>query len=399
MNIIENGEGRVILKKKREKSVRNRHPWVFSGAIDRVEGRVSPGDMVALYTAAGDFVAKGFFNPHSQIRMRLLTFAPEPLDVGFFDRKIEQAAALRQPFFDENTNAWRLIHSEGDSLPGLVVDRYADTLVVQFNTLGMHRLREALTGLLQRRLTPVHILDRSDPQALRNEGLAAAPVSLLAEDAIPPVVEILENGHRFKVDVLGGQKTGFFLDQRDNRRLAGRLCRGGAVLNCFAYTGGFSVYAAAAGAQCTSVEVSNPALTLARENFSLNGLDTAAHEFICANVFEYLRAVPEDHFEMIILDPPAFVKHKAHLNKGARGYKDINRLAISKVRSGGYVLSCSCSAFVDWDLFRKIVYSAAQESGRQVQIIAQPAQPPDHPINIFHPEGEYLKTLLLRVLA
>ncbi len=399
MNIIENGEARVILKKKREKSVRNRHPWVFSGAIDRVEGAVSPGDMVALYSAAGDFVGKGFFNPHSQIRMRLLTFAPEPLDAGFFDRKIEQAMALRRPFFDEATNACRLIHSEGDSLPGLVLDRYADALVVQFNTLGMHRLREPLVELLRGRLAPAHVWDRSDPQALRNEGLPDAPAPWFAEDAIAPTVEILENGYRFKVDVLGGQKTGFFLDQRDNRRLAGQLCRGGAVLNCFAYTGGFSVYAAAAGVQCTSVEISDPALRLARENFALNGLDPDAHAFIGANVFEYLRTVPADHFEMIILDPPAFVKHKAHLNKGARGYKDINRLAIGKVRSGGYVLTCSCSAFVNRDLFRKIVYSAAQETGRQVQIIAQPAQPPDHPINIFHPEGEYLKTLLLRVVA
>ena len=396
MNITENREARVLLKKKREKSVKNRHPWIFSGAIDRVEGKPAAGDIVSLIADDGQFLAKGFFNAHSQIRFRALTFANEPIDDSFFRQRISQALALRQGLLNAQSNAYRAVHADGDLLPGLIVDRYDDALVVQFNTLGILRIKKEIVEILIELLAPAVIVERSDAQALFREGAETQKQILYGK--MPERVEILENGRKFRVDLLEGQKTGFYLDQRDNRQQMMTIAAGKKLLNCFAYTGGFSVYAAKAGAQTTSVEMSRPALELAKENFQLNGFDPAAHEFVAANVFDYLRKMPDNHFDVIVLDPPAFVKQKQQVNKGARGYKDINRLAIQHVKPGGFLLTCSCSYFVNRDLFRKIVFSAAAEAGRNVQIIAQPAQPLDHPINIFHPEGEYLKSLLLHII-
>lgn len=395
METLENQQARVILKKGRAKSALNRHPWIFSGAIDRVEGECEGGEVVPVYSAEKRLLGKGFFNPRSQIRVRLLSFEDQPVNREFFRRKIRQALELREKLIPAHTTACRLVHSEGDFLPGLVVDRYGKVLAAQFSSLGMAKLKPLMVEILKELLRPAAIFERSEGSALREEGLTPLKQSLWGET--PGVVEILENNLRFRVDVPEGQKTGFYLDQRDNRRLIGELAAGSqALLNCFSYTGGFSVYAALQGAATTSVDASEPALALARENFGLNGLNPEGHRFVPANVFEFLREPPET-YDIIILDPPAFVKHRKDLEKAARGYKDINRLAIKQVKSGGLLLTCSCSHFVNRDLFRKIVFSAAQEAGRNVQILAQPGQPPDHPVNIFHPEGEYLKTLLLRV--
>ncbi len=395
METLENQQARVILKKGRAKSALNRHPWIFSGAIDRLEGGCEGGEIVSVYSAEKRLLGKGFFNPRSQIRVRLLSFADEPVGREFFRGRVRQALELREKLVPAHTTACRLVHSEGDFLPGLVVDRYGDVLAAQCSSLGIAKLKPLMVEILKELLRPSAIFERSEGSALREEGLAPLKQSLFGEP--PGLVEILENNLRFRVDVLEGQKTGFYLDQRDNRRLIGELAADGkSLLNCFSYSGGFSVYAALRGAATTSVDASEAALSLAKENFGLNGLNPEDHRFVPGNVFEFLRE-PSESYDIIILDPPAFVKHKKDLEKAARGYKDINRLAIKQVNSGGLLLTCSCSHFLNRDLFRKIVFAAAQEAGRNVQILAQPGQPPDHPVNIFHPEGEYLKTLLLRV--
>jgi 23S rRNA (cytosine1962-C5)-methyltransferase len=395
MTILENSKCRVFLKKGRSKVVQNRHPWIFSGAIARVEGACQPGDIVAVYSADDQFLAKGFINPNSQIRLRLLSFRQEEIAARFFQRRIERALELRKLFISAQTNAYRLVHSEGDLLPGLVVDRYGKVLAVQFNSLGIANLKTLIVDILDKLIRPEAIVERSEASALAEEGLT--PLKTVLQGQLADRIQVIENGIKFWVDVMEGQKTGFYLDQRDNRRRIGELAAGKKVLNCFAYTGGFSIYAALNNAFTTSVDASADALALAEENFALNGLDPVGHRFAAGNVFEFLRDLPAAFYDLIILDPPAFVKNRQHINTGARGYKDINRLAIRQVKDGGLVLTCSCSALVTWDLFRKIIFSAAREAGRAVQILAQPGQPPDHPINIFHAEGEYLKTLLMRV--
>ena len=386
--IVENTDARIILKSGREKSARNRHPWLFSGAVGKVSGRAEPGDIVTVVAADGSFIGKGFWNPHSQIRVRLLTFSPEPVDAQWLRRRLQYAVALRDAVVPPQTDA------DGDMLPGLIVDRYADVLVLQISSLGMQRLKPALLALLQELTGAAHIFEKTEGHSLENEGLS--PQVMWHLGGVDAPVVIRENGLRFAVDVREGQKTGFFLDQRDNRRLLGAYAAGKTVLNCFSYSGGFSVYAAQNGATTISVDISEAAIALAKQNFELNNLPTAPHGFVAANVFEYLRETAGP-FDVIVLDPPAFVKNRHHLQKGARAYKDINRLAMQKTAPGGLLLTCSCSSHVDAGLFRKIVFSAAQEAGRECQILAQPSQPPDHPVNIYHPEGEYLKTLLLRI--
>ena len=391
---IESPDIRIELKAGRDKSVRNHHPWIFSGAIAKTEGEIPPGGIVPVYGSDGDFLAKGIWNAASQIRLRLLTFKNEPVDEAFFQKRIAKALALRQQFIAADTNAFRLIHAEGDNLPGLIVDRYNHTLVMQLYSTGMVRLRDLLVEQLSALSGIEHIYERSDGGALREEKL---PTAVAARHGNPPAtLGITENGIPFKIDLVGGQKTGFFLDQRDNRAWIGRHAANGRLLNCFSYSGGFSVYAARGGAQTVSVDSSKPGIDLARENFERSELDPAGHQFVQENVFEYLRKA-DDGFDTIILDPPAFVKHRRDITKGSRAYKDINRLAMQKIRDGGTLLTCSCSHFADRTLFRQIIFSAAKEAGRTAQIIAQPGQPADHPVNIFHPEGEYLKTLILRI--
>ena len=395
MPSLENTSARVILKPGRDKSLKNRHPWVFSGGIAAIEGEFAPGDILPVFAAKGNLLGKGFVNPASQIRVRMLTIGGETVDAGLLERRLGQAQALREQFLPPDTDAYRLVHGEADLLPGLIIDRYGDNWVVQFHALGMARLKPQIVDILKKRFQPNAILDRCETKALTEEGLK--PTREVLHGKLPEKVRFRENNLQFYADLLEGQKTGFFLDQRDNRALIGKVASGKRLLNCFSYTGGFSIYAAVNGASTTSLDISEPAIALAQENFALNGLDAQTHRFITANVFDFLRQ-PDQEYDVIVLDPPAFVKSKKHIDKGARGYKDINRLAIKQVADGGLVLTCSCSPFVDWHLFQQIVFSAAQEAGRQVQILARPGQPADHPVSIFHPEGEYLKTLLLRVV-
>lgn len=404
---------RVILKPDRERSVLNRHPWVFSGAVALLEGDLQAGDIVAVHTATGQLLGRGFYNPHSQIRLRLLTFGTEAITKDFFVGRLRKASALRGRFLNpEEVTAMRLVHAEGDGLPGLVLDRYDTVLVVQLHTLGMARLRSHLVDWLRELFNPLAIIERSP--ACKEEGVSATSAILwgnipvlvhttgrAGSEALPPRLAVVEHGVRSWVDVFSGQKTGLFLDQRDNRRLISELAaanQGARLLNCFSYTGGFSLHAARQGAVTTSVEVSVSAQNLARENFALNDLNPERHRFETADVFDWLR-LGDERYDLVVLDPPAFVKHRPNLEQGARAYKDINRLALRRLEPGGLLLTCSCSAHVDWVMFQKILYGAAREVDRPLRVLARYGQSPDHPFSIFHPEGEYLKTFLLQVGA
>lgn len=386
----------VTLHPGREKSVRNRHPWIFSGAIAVWPNELEDGGLAAVLSADGQQLGYAYVNRRCSIAARMVAFG-ETDPHAALQANLERAVALRRRLFDPvRTNAVRLVNGEGDALPGLVVDQYADVLVCQISTLGMERLKpfvvETLVGLVQ----PRAVYEKSDVAARYEEGLKDFAGLLYGRDFGPVVV--VENGLRFHVDIKHGQKTGFFLDQREMRALLENLVDGRRVLNGFAYTGGFSVYARRGGAtRVVSVDSSTGALRLAQGNHALNGFSTAAEDFLEADMFAYLRTLEAGAFDVIILDPPAFARKKDDVLRAGRAYKDINRLAITKVAPGGLVLTCSCSHFVDEELFGRIVFQAASEAGRNVRILHRHRQALDHPISIFHPEGAYLKSLLLSV--
>jgi len=393
--------GRVILKPDRDKPVRQRHPWVFSGAVARVEGDVTDGDVVDVVAFDGTWLARGTINRKSQIAVHLLTWnEDEAIDTAFWRSRLERAVASRSMFAESpDTTAYRLVNAESDGLPGLIVDRYGDWLVTQFLTLGIERWRkeivEQLAGLPCR-----GIYDRSDVDVRAKEGLPQA-TGVLAGSAPPDLVEIRENGLRFLVDIRHGHKTGFYLDQRDNRRRVAPYLRGRDVLNCFAYTGAFAVYAVTAGARSVvSVDSSSEALELARRNMELTGRpDLSCIEYVVGDVFAELRRLRAEGrtFDAIILDPPKFASSFGQLKRAAHGYQDINRVAMHILRPGGILVTFSCSGLVSPDLFQKIVFSASLEAGRDVQIVEKLSQAADHPILVTLPESEYLKGFICRV--
>lgn len=395
MKSFENSAVKVFLKKGREKSVKNFHPWIFSGAIERITGEFSPGDIISVFSSDGVFLAKGFINPQSQIRIRILSFLEEPIGPEFFIGRISEAYRFRQSILPARTNAFRVVHGDGDFLSGLVIDKYDSVSVIQLFSRGMEKLRPHLGEWMESVFRPAVILERTESFSLAEEGIPAKKE--IIKGKLPDELNIEEHGMVFKVDVWTGQKTGFYLDQRDNRQRIATWSGGKRVLNCFSYSGGFSVAAALQGAITVSVDVSEKALELARQNFKLNGIPLVGHRFEAADVFDFFQNNKEQ-YEVVILDPPAFIKKRMQILKGARAYQEINRLAMARVEANGLMLSCSCSAHLSWDLFQKIVFAAAQQSGRGVQIIGRYGQPPDHPINIYHPEGEYLKSLLLRII-
>ncbi len=385
---------RVILKSGREKSVLAFHPWIFSGAIESVDDFHEAGDLVSIYAHDKSFLGIGYLNPKSQIAIRVLTFREEQIDINFFRRKLEQAIDLRKKYISENTNCYRLVHSEGDFLPGLIVDRYATFLVVQFQTLGMEKLKPFILEALQLIPGIEGMYERSDAPSRELEGIGKK-VGVLTGKELPDLIQIEENGLPFYADIKKGQKTGFFLDQRDNRKLIGELSNQKCVLNCFSYTGGFSVYAAKNGAKSvTSVEISGPAQKITRKNFELN---QCSGEFVTEDVFDYLRR-DQSEYDLVILDPPAFCKNKNQIKDAARGYKDINLFAMKRIVPGGLLFTSSCSSYIEAELFQKIVFGAAKDAKRKVQILKKTFHPIDHPVNIYHPEGEYLKAMLCRVL-
>lgn len=385
----------VILKPGRDKALRNRHHWIYSGAVGRLP-EFENGAILPVQSAAGDLLGHAYFNRRTSITGRMVSFGRQEPKTGMIE-SLEKALALRRNLFDPKvTNAVRLVNAEGDGIPGLIADLYGDVLVLQVVTLGMEKLKPFLINELKRLVKPVSILERSELPARREEGLADFSGRLFG-----PAVDrtiILEDGLSFRVDFGRSQKTGFYLDQRENRRLAGLFARGRTVLNAFSYTGAFSVYAMKGGAvRVDSVDSSAGALELARENFDLNSVPSSSSRFYPADVFNFLREMPADEYDLVILDPPAFAKKKADVIQACRGYKEINRTAIGKMRSGGILLTFSCSHFVDEILFGQVVFQAAAEAGRRVKIIGTHRQALDHPVNIFHPETAYLKGLLLYV--
>jgi 23S rRNA (cytosine1962-C5)-methyltransferase len=392
----------VHLHPGKDKPVRHRHPWIFSGAIERVRGDLAPSGVVDVLDSRGEWLARGYANPKSQIVVRLLTWnRDEELDAKFWRGRLAAAAARRADLdADPQTDAYRLIYAENDGLPGLIVDRYGDWLATQFLTAGVEARRELLLQALAETFAPRGIVDRSDVAVRRQEGLALHSGVAWGEPP-PDDLAIREYDHRFRADLLGGQKTGFYLDQRENRRIVGIHADGRRVLNAFSFTGAFAVYALAGGAQhVTNLDSSHEALVGAEHALRLNGFDPDAQaDAIAGDVFQVLRSYRDEgrQFDMVILDPPKFARSKAELDGATRGYKDINLLALKLLAPGGLLATFSCSGLVTPDLFQKIVFGASADAGRDAQIIARLGQGADHPILLSFPEGEYLKGLLCRV--
>lgn len=444
---------KIILKKGREDSLLRFHPWVFSGAIAQIVGEPAEGDIVGVFSQSGEFLAYGHYQVGS-IAVRVLSFAGENvLSPDFWRNMITRALrvrvaaglatsvpnptlptaehaqaalehiesipepvevpantelSLRQVQRPEEksqrsalTNCYRLIHGEGDGLPGLIIDYYDGVCVMQAHSVGMFRAKGAICEALKSIFGPSlkAVYDKSSGTAPFKAGLDLVDGYLYRSESFSDDEQVvLENGHRFFVNWTEGQKTGFFLDQRENRALVGKYSRGRNVLNLFCYTGGFSVYALGAGAvHVDSVDSSRKAVDMVERNMSLNGFEPSRHTGYCADAIEFLRNVPEDKYDLMIVDPPAFAKHRGALNNALRAYQRLNAAAISKVASGGLVFTFSCSQVVDKEAFALAVFSAAAQAGRSVRILDRLNQPADHAVNIYHPEGEYLKGLLLYV--
>jgi 23S rRNA (cytosine1962-C5)-methyltransferase len=389
---------RLFLKPGREKSVVQRHPWIFSGSIQRADGEPGLGETVAVCAASGEFLGWAAYSPASQIRARLWSFQEEEaIDAEFFRRRFQKAIELRSQVLQaEETNAIRLVNAESDGLPGLIVDRYADVLVMQVLSAGPEVWQDTLVETLVSTTGLATVYERSDVDVRRLEGLPER--TGLVCGAEPPVqVEILENGLRFLVDVRQGHKTGFYLDQRHNRAELSRWAAGRSVLNCFSYTGGFALSALKGGAAAVlSVDTSADALALGRQHVRLNGFDEGQAEWLEGDVFHVLRTFRDQarSFDLIVLDPPKFAPTSAQAERAARGYKDINLLAFKLLNPGGALFTFSCSGGVSADLFQKIVAGAALDAGVDARIVAHLEQGRDHPVALNFPEGAYLKGLI-----
>ena len=394
---------KVILKKGREESLRRFHPWVFSGAIAQIQGNPSEGDIVAVHASDGAFMAFGHYQVGS-IAVRVLSFDADVLSPDFWVEMLSRALQVRIScglHGNSDTTCYRLVHGEGDNLAGLIIDYYDGVCVMQAHSAGMFRAKNQISAALQEvygdSLKAVY--DKSSGTAPFKAGLDLVDGYLYKrEDFNEDELTVLENGQKFIVNWTEGQKTGFFLDQRDNRALVGSLAKGRNVLNLFCYTGGFSIYALANGAEhVDSVDSSKKAMMMVDRNVQANGFDPARHTSLCCDAIEYLRDVPEGKYDLMIVDPPAFAKHRGALKNALRAYQRLNAAAISMVAPGGFVFTYSCSQVDDKESFALAVFSAAAQCGRSVRILDRLNQPCDHSVNIYHPEGEYLKGLLLYV--
>ena len=390
---------KVFLKPGKEESLKRFHPWVFSGAIARVEGETEEGEVVDVYTSKKEFIACGHFQIGS-IAVRVLSFRQEPIDHAFWVRRLQVAKDLRCALGvlgNPQNNTYRLVHGEGDNLPGLIIDVYDHTAVMQAHSAGMHLDRMAVAEALEEVMGDViqHIYYKSETTLPFKADLLATENGFLKGGS--PENVAMENGLKFHVDWLKGQKTGFFVDQRENRALLERYAKGRNVLNMFCYTGGFSFYAMRGGANLVhSVDSSAKAIDLTNENVSLNFPGDTRHQAFAEDAFKFLDRMG-DQYDLIILDPPAFAKHRDALRNALRGYTKLNAKAFEKIRPGGILFTFSCSQVVNKQDFRNAVFTAAAQSGRSVRILHQLTQPGDHPVNIYHPEGEYLKGLVLYV--
>lgn len=392
----------VKLKKGKEKAVRQLHPWVFSGAIDQIKGKPENGDIIRITDSNNDFLAYGFFNSKSRVAVRLLEWNLETeINESWWRRKIKIAVKHRDELNTEDTNTYRLIFSEADFLPGLIVDRYADFLSVQILTSGIENIKHIILDELQELLSPKGIFDRSDASARAHEGMEASSGGILLGTEPPEFVGVKENGIFYQVNIAEGQKSGFYCDQRDNRKWVADHVKNKKVLDCFSYSGGFSLNAMAKGAkEVISVDSSALALDTLKRNMELNNFNNIPHRLIQSDVNKQLRAFREvnEKFDVIILDPPKYAPSRSALTKASRAYKDLNRMAMLLLNEGGLLATYSCSGAVDISMFKQIIAWAALDAGKEVQFIQQFSQPADHPVRSSFPEGEYLKGLLCRVM-
>lgn len=389
---------KIYLKSGKEQSLKRYHPWIFSGAIAKIDGKAGEGDLVDVYDPEGTWLATGHYQK-SSIAVRILSFEPEDFDQAFWDRRIGRAWKLRTEAGltgSDATTVFRIVNGEGDDLPGLIIDFYSGTAVFQAHSAGMYLSRDAVvSSLMNLPGNPVQaVYDKSTATLPFKSGLHTTDGYL---EGKAPSDELRENGYLFTVDWEQGQKTGFFIDQRENRRLLEKYSGKRKVLNLFGYTGGFSVYALGGGASLVhTVDASERAVSMAERNVALNFSKKVAHRSFAADAFDFMEK-SDEQYDLIILDPPAFAKHRKVLANALQGYKKLNRRAIELVASGGIIFTFSCSQVVSRDEFRKSVFAAAANTGRRVRILHQMFQPADHPVSIYHPEGEYLKGLVLHV--
>jgi 23S rRNA (cytosine1962-C5)-methyltransferase len=388
---------KIVLKSGKDQSPRRFHPWIFSGAIKKIYGNPVEGDLVDVYDNKDEFLAVGHYQPGS-IAVRILSFKEVNPDIGFFTARIKSAFDYRKSLgltASKDTNVYRLVHAEGDDLPGLIIDYYNGVAVMQMHSVGMYRLRKEFAVILQHLLGDElkAVYDKSEGTIPYMSGITGTNEFLYGNSE--PVV-VTENGFRFKIDWTTGQKTGFFIDQRENRKLLGEYTNGRSVLNMFGYTGAFSVYAMKNASLVHTVDSSASAIDMADENIKLNFGDDNRHQSFKTDAFEFLNDI-RDKYDLIVLDPPAFAKHNNVLANALQGYKRLNMKAIEQIRPGGIIFTFSCSQVVTRENFRKSVFAAAANTGRRVRILHQMSQPPDHPVNIYHPESEYLKGLVIYV--
>ncbi|RWY47346.1 class I SAM-dependent rRNA methyltransferase [Mucilaginibacter gilvus] len=391
----------VVLKKGKEKAVLHKHPWVFSGAIDKVQGKPANGEIIRLLSSQSAFLAYGFYNDQSRVAVRLLEWEESiAVDAEWFRQKVRTAVAGRAHILaDGDTDTCRLIFSESDYLPGLIVDKYAGHLAVQVLTSGMQNAMPVIIEELNALLSPLSIFDKSDATSRAHEGLETTN-ALLAGTEPPELVMVKENGITYGINIAEGQKSGFYCDQRYNRKLLASYAKGKKVLDCFSYTGGFTLNSLREGAaSVTSVDSSALAIETLTENIRLNGFEASAHNAIKSDVNAQLRKFREEgeKFDIIVLDPPKYAPSRSALDRASRAYKDLNRLGMQLLNSGGLLATYSCSGAMDMETFKQVLAWAALDAGKQVQFIYQFHQPEDHPVRASFPEGEYLKGLLCRV--
>lgn len=391
----------VILKKGKEKAAMLHHPWIFSGAIDKIKGKPSNGEIVKVCSASAEFLAYGYYNDQSRVALRLMEWdESKTIDKEWYQEKLRNAIASRKHLLNADTNTCRLVFSEADFLPGLIVDQYADFLSLQILSAGIENVKEEIIELLKEELNPRGIFDKSDAGARKHENLEATQ-GLLWGETPPEFIEVRENGIAYHINIADGQKSGFYCDQRDNREILAAYSKDKNVLDCFCYSGGFTLNSLKHGAaHVTSVDSSALAIETLAHNLELNGFDPTQQLSIQSDVNKQLRVFKEEgkKFDIVVLDPPKYAPSRSALDRAARAYKDLNRLGMLLLEKGGILATYSCSGAVDMETFKQIIAWAALDAGKEVQIIKQFHQPEDHPVRVSFPEGEYLKGLLLRVL-